>query len=592
MMTTIAEAWAAALGHHQAGRSAEAEQLCRQIIAVAPSFAGAWHLLALLAGRSGNRAAAIECLRHVIQLRPDFAEAHNNLGAALHGQGALAEACECYRRALELKPGMAEARSNLGSALQALGQLDEAIVCFRAAIVQMPNQAELHNNLGDALQKRGQLAEAIAAYRKAIELNPSLAEAYNNLGTALKEQEQFADAEKCYRRAVELRPAYAEAQSNLATALKEDGKLEEAVASYRRAVALMPDFAEAQHGLGTALRELGEIDEALICYDRAIALKPDFAEAHFSRACVKLLKGDFAAGWKEYQWRWKTKQLVAWNFSQPLWDGGSLVGKTILLHAEQGLGDTLQFVRYAPLVKRLGAKVIFECQRGLMKLIASCAGLDQLIGAGDELPAFDVHAPLLTLPAIFGTTLETIPANVPYLFADPVLVEHWRERLADIQGLRIGINWQGRAGRGAFRRRDIPVECFQRLAELPGVRLISLQKRSEVQSPRSKVGDRPEIVDLGQIDEENGAFMDTAAIMMNLDLVITSDTSVAHVAGSLGLPVWVLLPKVAEWRWLLGGYNCPWYPTMRLFRQAIAGDWGALCDEVRETLSERVFGQK
>ena len=380
----------------------------------------------------------------------------------------------------------------------------------------------------------------------------------------------------------------AEGHNNLAAALKESGQFEEAIECYRRALALQPDFAKSHHGLGTALYELGDFEAARTRYERALALKPDFAEAHFSLSAIKLTQGDFHGGWTEYQWRWKTAQLDERQFMQPLWDGGSLVGKTILLHAEQGLGDTLQFVRYAPIIKRLGAKVIFECQRGLMKLIASCEGIDRLIGAGEELPPFDVHAPLMTLPAILGTMLDTVPANVPYLFADRTLVNLWRERLAGVKGFRIGINWQGRAGQGSYRQRDISVEYFQHLAELPGVRLISLQKRSNVQGPIPNVEGLPEIVDLGQIDEENGAFMDTAAIMMNLDLVITSDTSVAHLAGALGVPVWVVLPRVAEWRWLLNRSDSPWYPTVRLIRQEKPGDWTGVFKRIEAELRERI----
>ena len=411
------------------------------------------------------------------------------MGAALHEQGLFAEACECYRRALLLRPDMAGGAVAIGRRRwRRRGRLDEAIERFCAVLVQMPNRAELHSNLGDARQKDGQLNEAICEYRRAIELNPNFGDAHNNLGTALKDQEEFAQAESCYWRAVELRPEFAEAHSNLATTLKEAGKLEEAIGSYRRGVRSSPILRKAAWN-GNGAAGAGRVRGSGGVLRSGVALRPDFPEAHFSRAALKLLKGDFAEGGKSISGGGRRSSLLCESLFSRSGMEARLVGKTILLHAEQGLGDTLQFVRYAVLVKKLGGNVVFECPRGLVKLLASCEGIDRLVGVGDELPEFDVHAALMTLPAILGTTLATIPANVPYLFADRGLVELWRERLANVKGFRIGINWQGREGRGPYRRRDIPLERFERLAELPGVRLISLQKqgsRFKVQSSRFK----------------------------------------------------------------------------------------------------------
>jgi len=272
-------------------------------------------------------------------------------------------------------------------------------------------------------------------------------------------------------------------------------------------------------------------------------------------------------------------------FAQPKWSGGSLSGKTILIWAEQGFGDTLQFIRYAPLVKERGGVVVVECQKPLADVLLRCTGIDRLIAAGDELPQFDVQAPLVSLPGLFGTTMGTIPAHVPYVFAEPGLIEVWREKLRHVNGLRIGINWSGRVDPGPHKQRDIPPEHFLGLGAVPGVRLISLQKGGGDPS----LALRACAMDFGdELDTAHGAFMDTAAIMMNLDLVITSDTSVAHLAGALGLPVWVALPFVPDWRWMLDRSDSPWYPTMRLFRQKSRGDWAGVFREIGAALRERV----
>jgi len=300
---------------------------------------------------------------------------------------------------------------------------------------------------------------------------------------------------------------------------------------------------------------------------------------------IWLLQGDFERGWPEYEWRWNTAEQPPLHFEQPQWMGEPLDGKTILLHAEQGFGDTIQFVRYATFIKNLGATVILECPKPLIPLLASCRAVDRVVEQGELRESYDFHAPLLSLPTVFKTSLTTIPATVPYLFADPRLVDRWREALAGIRGFRIGINWRGRPGRGAYRRRDIPLELFASLAALPGVQLISLQREGDVDL--ASFANRASIVAPGSdIDTANGAFMDTAAIMKNLDLVITSDTSIPHLAGALGVPVWLALPFVPDWRWLLNRSDSPWYPTMRIFRQRSATDWLDVFKQIKECIGE------
>jgi tetratricopeptide (TPR) repeat protein len=645
-MATISEALAIAIQHHQAGRLQTAEQIYRQILAVQPNHADVLHLLGVIHGQTGNYQLAVEYIdralrvkpdwaeaqanlgnalreqgklddavpffQRALQLKPDYAEAHNNLGAALRDQGKLDDAVACWRRAVELKPDYAEAHYNLGNALRDQGKLDDAVGCYRRAVELKPDFTEAHYNLGLALNDQRKLDDAVACWRRAVELRLDFTEAHNNLGAALRDQGKLDDAVACCRRALELKPDYAEAHYNLAIALKDQGKLDGAIACHRRAVELKPDFAKAHNNLGIALKDQGKLDEAIACYHRALELKPDYAEvhnnlgialkdqgkldeaiachrralelkpdyadAHGNQSLLSLLTGDFQRGWAEYEWRWKTKESERRDFSQALWEGQSLEGRTILLHAEQGLGDTIQFVRYVPLVKQRGGAVIVECQKPLLSVLTSCAGIDRLVERGEKLPAFDVQAPLLSLPGIFRTSLETIPADVPYLFADRRLIEHWRAELGPIAGLKIGIFWQGATTNPA---RIIPLSHFGSLAGLPGVRLLSLQKGVGVE----KLQEARERFPVTEVGSRLQGFMDTAAVLRNLDLLITCDTAVAHLAGAMGVPVWVALPFVADWRWLLNRSDSPWYPTMRLFRQKKLGDWAGVFEEIKAELA-------
>ena len=393
-----------------------------------------------------------------------------------HQAGRLQAAEQIYRQILAVEPNHADAIHLFGVIAYQAGKLDQAIRCYRRALELKPDYAAACNNLGNALRDQGKLDEAVACYRRALELKPDFAEAHNNLGAAFKDQGKPDEAITCCRRALELKPDYAEAHNNLGTALNDQGKLDEAAAFYRLALELKPDYAEAHNNLGNALKDQRKLDEAVACCRRALELKPDYAEAHGTQSLLSLLTGDFPRGWAEYQWRWETKRCPRRDFSQALWDGRPLQGRTILLHAEQGLGDAIQFVRYVPLVKQRGGVVIVECPKRLLSLLRSCAGIDRLVGRGDDLPPFDVHAPLLSLPGVFCTSLETIPADVPYLFADPGRVAHWRQELGGIAGFKIGIAWRGNPKNPNDRNRSIPLGRFEPLARCCGVRLLSLQK--------------------------------------------------------------------------------------------------------------------
>jgi tetratricopeptide (TPR) repeat protein len=622
MMNRIDQILPLALQHHQAGNLHLAEPIYRQILEVVPDHADSLHLLGLIFSQRGQYEAAIEHIsraitndgkqagyyinlgnaqsalgklddavasfRRAVAIQPNLAEAHCSLGNALKHQGKLHEAVTCYCLALELKPELAVAHSNLGAVLRALGQLDNAIGCYERAVELLPELPEAHHNLGNALMELGRLDDAIASYWEALQLKPDCPEICNNLGHALLQKGNLEEATAYFGRAVQFKPGYAEAHSNLGAAYRQQAKLDEAVASYGRALELAPQFVEAHSNLGNALHLQGRLDEAAASFQRALALKPDHADAHYSQSFVMLQRGDFERGWAEHEWRWQTRSNPPRGFSQPEWDGKPLPpGTTLLVYAEQGLGDTIQFVRYMQLIgeRSPATKMVLECDQPLAAILSSLYGVGQVIVRGEVLPRFDAHVSIQSLPLLFGTRMETIPRQVPYLFANPSLVEQWRESLAEIPGTRIGINWRGSSDHPLRRRRDLPLDLFSKLGEVPGLHLISLQKGASL-AELGAAGETP-IAHLGEdFDTTRGAFMDTAAVMMNLDLVITSDTSIAHLAGALGVRVWVALPYPADWRWFLDRSDSPWYPTMRLFRQKAAGEWGTVFEEMKAALAE------
>jgi Flp pilus assembly protein TadD len=474
----------------------------------------------------------------------------NNLGAALKKQGRLAEAEAAYRAALGLSPGYAEALCNLGAVLREMGQLEAAATYCRQAVSQAPGLAKAHNTLGVVMQDQGETEAAIAAFRRAIALAPRDPDAYVNLGDALAAQ----------------------------------GQHDQAVFLSRQAAELVPNSADAWNNLGTALFAARELAEAVACFRRAIALRPERAEGHFHLGMALLAAGEMAEGWKEYEWRWRTPLMFAGRrrFVQPAWDGSG--GGRLLIHAEQGLGDTLQFCRFAPLAAARGAKVILEVQAPLARLLRSLHGIDAVIARGETLPAFDVQAHMMSLPAIFGTVLETIPAATPYLFPDPADIKTMGVRLGEEQktGLRVGLAWAGNSYAtvpemaAVDRRRSLAAAHLAPLLGVPGIHFVSLQK----------AGKAPAAFGLTDLMDDMRDFADTAALVENLDLVISVDTSVAHLAGALGKPVWLLNRHDAEWRWLDGRTDSPWYPGMRIFRQAAPGDWEGVIAEVAAALGE------
>ncbi|HEX6508018.1 MAG TPA: tetratricopeptide repeat protein, partial [Chloroflexota bacterium] len=560
----------------------------RRAIELKPDSIDAHANLGAVMRNNGKTQEALESFRRAIELKPSSADGYNSLGVALRDLGRMEEAQESFRRALELNPDLAEVHNNLGLCQQESDDGEAAVASLRRATELKPDYAEAHNNLGMVLRKLQRLDEAVASVRRAIEVKPDFAEAYSNLGVTLGDQGKHDEAVATLQQAIALKPDYAEGYSNLAVSLRNQDRFEEAIAALRRSLELKPDYAEAHANLAVMYGDLGDHEKAFAGFERAVSLTPDYADAHFALSMIRLVQGDLANGFEEYEWRWRTSQMAKSKLDvpQPEWAGDALEGRTIFLYAEQGLGDTLQFARYAPLVAERGGRVILECQSEIAPLLRSLAGVEQVVVRGEQRPPFDVHAPLLSLPYLLGTELETVPAETPYLHADPARVAAWGEYLdAEAKaGLRVGLVWAGNPDHKADRRRSMSLEALAPLAEVPGVHFFALQK-----GPAAIQADAPpaglELTNLGPL---LGDFADTAAVIENLDLVITVDTSVAHLAGALGRPFWVALAVAPDWRWLLAREESPWYPTARLFRQERFDDWAPVMERVASSLAEGI----
>jgi tetratricopeptide (TPR) repeat protein len=565
------------------GELAEAEASHRRAAAAKPDDPDAHNHLGVVLARQKRPDEAIECHRRAIALKPDHAEAHNNLGLALQAQDNLEEAVESHRRAVAVKPDYAEAYNNLALALKKLDRSGEAAENLRRAIAARPSYAAAYVNLGTLLREQGDLDAAIDWYRQAIAAQPGLVDAHTGLAFALQQRGRLAEAAESYRRALELRPDDADALCNLGALLNGFDRPEEAAESYRRVLTGDPDHAGAHCNLGVALMARNEIEGAIECYRRAIAVRPDFADAHWNLSLAQLVQGDFANGWRGYEWRLRTKRHSSRGFEQPVWDGEPLTGKTILLHQEQGLGDTIQFMRYVPMVAARGGRVVLEVQPPLARLATTLNGVSDIVAVGATLPHFDVHRSLLSLPERFGTALATIPANVPYLTPDPAALDHWRSKLGVGPGLKVGIAWAGNPSHKNDRNRSVAIEQLLPIMEIPGTRWISIQVGA-------RAGDlaRLPVGLVADLSNHLGDFGDTAAVIANLDLVIAVDTAVAHLAGALGRPVWAMLPFAPDWRWLLDREDSPWYPSLRLFRQPRPGDWDSVLVRIRRALGERL----
>lgn len=573
---------------HEIGDLSEARRILEQATLRNPRNAQAFDNLGVVLRDLKRIDEAIAAHARAIEIQPDFAPAHLHLALLLKDSNRLGEAIRVLERAAALTPKNAEIHKSLGIARNEVGLIDESIASFRMAAALERNAKRLVD-LGATLGMAGRFAEAAEVCREAAALDPNFPEAFSNLGAVLTSLGCADEAIICCQKAIVLKPDYLEARSNLGLAFIRKNLFDEAIASCQQALAIDPSFAPAWTTIGTALGEAGKTAESLAAFEKAVELSPTNASAHFNLALNLLRAGDFARGLAEYEWRWKTPGAIRTKaLLWPRWDGQPLNGKTILLHMEQGFGDVIQMARYVPRVAAMGGKVILACDAALERLLENLPGVHLLCNAIPSV-AIDVQCPILSLPLAFSTQLETIPAETSYLAPDPELLHTWSEKCAgeDAGGkLRIGLVWAGQPGHPNDRNRSLRLQQLAPLAR-DNVKFYSLQKgAAQTQIDQSPAEFRP-IDFTGALSD----FADTAALIANLDLVISVDTAVAHLAGALGKPIWLLLPLNPDWRWLMNRTDSPWYPTMRLFRQRKLGDWTETIDEVRAALDQFCRGR-
>ena len=470
------------------------------------------------------------------------------------------------------------------------GDLVTALKLVLEAIKADSNAPRYYNTFGVILAQTGRERAAIKAYRKAIELNNDYAQAYSNLGNSLQKQNNYAESIEHYTKAIELNPDYAEAHNNLASALYKLGDFKAAIKHCRKAIEINADYAEAYNTLAAALNMDKDYDEAIECYNKTIELAPDYAQAYYSRGMSYLRYGRFAKGWEDYQWRLKTDGTkILLRCDKPWWRGENFQGKTLLVQSEQGFGDSIQFVRYLPMVKDRGTKVILAEKPELIDLFRDLEGIDDLVSAGeleDGNVKYDLYVPLLNLPGIFNTTADNIPARIPYLSAKEPKVAHWRNKTAT-EAFKIGIAWAGNPIHTNDHNRSCALQNFTPLAEIDNVKLFSLQKGPGIEQIKNWQG-ATELIDLGQDFED---FTDTAAAIENMDLVISVDTSVLHLAGAMAKTAWALIPCNSDWRWMLNRQDSPWYPTITLLRQKQHGNWKELFHRVAHRVEKLITNE-
>lgn len=633
-----------ARAHEARGEPEAAAEHYRKTTRLDPSHAMAHNNLGCLLRSDGRTAEALTCFRRALECDGHLAQAHFNLGSTLGEQGDLEGAVETYRRGLEASPGDARVFYALGETLMRLGRYSEALesirraaalepkdvrvhtllgkalaamdrrddarivfrqalaldpdhgeallemgllylgegdaevaeVYLRRAVELFPDRVEPQIALGESLRKLGNLGEAETCYLHALNLAPDSAVAHNNLGAVLKEQGRLREATEEFERACRLDPSLPLAALNFGAALFESDNRIEALRWYRKALEADPQYVDAHLNLGYALENLGETGEALKCYESALAIDPEHVDLHWNQGLLNLKLGRYPEGWIDYEWRWKKQELKRPQelFPRPWWDGSQLEGQGILLFAEQGFGDAIQFVRYtAKVATEMGGRVVLDCQPELRALFQGAPGVVRVLQGDDEIPGYPVRFPLMSLPWLLKTEVATIPSAVPYLRAPRDRAAVWAERLKNEPGsLRVGLVWASNPKASYAKSKSVPLDLLGALGQIAGVRFYSLQKGP----PEA---DRPPLEMLDFMNDVED-FADTAALIEQLDLVVAVDTAVAHLAGALGKPVWILLSHAADWRWLTDRMDSPWYPTMRLFRQPTASDWGSVVDGV------------
>jgi tetratricopeptide (TPR) repeat protein len=536
--------------------------------------------------QQGNLGEAAKIYQEILMVDEDQFYANHFLGVIAARTGQFDAALALISHATELDPSDVDAWSNLGNVLRQLGRLDEALASYDRAIALNAGHALSYSNRANVLTKLERFEEALQGYEQAIAIAPDFVDAWSNRGILLHELGRLDDAIVSFDKAIQLDPDYAEAWSHRGGPLRELARFDEAIAGFDRAIALRPDFADAWYNRAVMLQEIGRVDEAIDNFDRALALDPDYVTAKLSRAYAHLFTGDFEQGWTGYELRWHVPDayLPALPFDEASWHGEQdLAGRSILIHDEQGLGDTIQFCRYIGQLNALGARVLFAPRPSLVGLMRTLDFPCEIVAIEDGAHDVDYHCPIASLPLAFRTTLATIPSRPSYLHADPARAARWAERIGS-HGFKIGICWQGRPGKVDIGR-SFPLAALAPIARLPEVRLISLHRGSG-EAQLASLPDGMTVEALGEdFDAGPDSFLDTAAAIAQCDLVITSDTSIAHLAGALGAPTWIALKRGCDWRWLADRSDSPWYPSVRLFRQSVAGDWAHVFNDIERALT-------
>jgi len=550
----IAQAMKDAVGLHRQGQLREAEKLYARVLKAAPDTFDALHLLGTIKAQAGQMGEALRLISAALKINPRASEALVNLANVMHALKRDADALDCLDKALAIKPDDLHALQNRGSALLALNRPQDALTCFEQVVRKMPGNGEALLNRGVAKARLGHHMEALADFDAALALAPGHPNILYNRGNAL-------------------------------LALDRN---EEAIAAFDRVLATTPAHASAWNNRGRALQSLNRHAESVESFGKAIVQQKDYADAHFNQALSLLTLGDLTRGFEQYEWRWKRSGMTDTrrSYGRSLWLGEfPIPHKTILLHAEQGLGDTIQFARYAPLLARAGARIVLEVQPELKTLLGGLDGVASSHARGEKLPTFDVHCPLGSLPLVFKTEPATVPADIPYLHADEARLAKWRPVIEALPGKRIALAWAGQVNHANDRNRSIDLKLLEPLLTLDGFSYLSIQ-RDLRENDAAEMARHPNVTHVG---DELADMADTAAVAALVDLVIAVDTSVVHLAGALGRPVWVMLPFTPDWRWTLTGEQSPWYPNAKLFRQPAIGDWPSVVATVRDALA--IFGK-
>ena len=563
----------------QEGRTGEAIGAYKRALEREPHAVAIRFNLAVLLHETNRLEEAIEAYTQLLQIDPYHKGALYNLSVILHQKGLYEDAISYLNRCLKIDPKDARTINLIALVFEAAGNASAAEGCFRRAIQLMPADYTVRFNYANLLSRQRRTEEAVEEYKKAVSLNLNSIEAYIQLGNHLKLLKRYTEAIDAYHKVIELDPSSADGYNNLGNVLKEMGRYDEALSYINRAIEIDPKQAGYYFNLGLIYKELYRYEDAIDAYRSAISLKYDYPEAHWNLALLLLMHGDFKNGWPQYEWRKRLSLYEPYvrGFKEPLWRGEDLQGKRILIHDEQGFGDAIQFVRYVPLLKAMGATVFVECLSPLARLFEGVVGVDRVITRGFGLPNFDYHCSILSLPMMFKTDLTNLPNKVPYIKVDEALLNKWSQWVGEYgKNPKIGIAWSGINP----PHKSCRIEDLLALLKISGRCFFNLQY-GPAQKELTILPMEIMMIDLMDRVED---FADTAALIMNLDLVITIDTSIAHLAGALGKPVWVLLHYDADWRWLLGRSDSPWYPTMRLFRQAKPGDWQPVVESVAARL--------